>query len=112
MAEKVKTFKGLEDLKPYHLIDFIGNGWTAAFLKAEDGYRIKKVPTLEQLPEMLAEGRGDLMINGLSKSPYRPIALAHQRTAGPGHFIENADRTVVRSPGGAIARKKFLVPFP
>lgn len=58
--EAIKTFKGLPDLKKHLCIDFLGNGWTAAFMK--DGYNIQFVPRLEQIPEMLAHGRGDIAI--------------------------------------------------
>ncbi|MFC1523344.1 substrate-binding periplasmic protein [Thermodesulfobacteriota bacterium] len=64
LAEDIKKFTRLEDLKPYNLVDFIGNGWTAAFMKKEDGYNIHFVSRLEQLPEMVALGRADLTING------------------------------------------------
>ena len=64
MIEKAKKFKKLEDLKPYTLIDFIGNGWSESFMK--DGYNIHRVPRLEQIPLMLAMKRADLIINSLN----------------------------------------------
>lgn len=66
MAAKVKSFSRLEDLKPYNLIDFTGNGWSASFMKKKDGYNIHYVTRLEQLPVMLALDRADLLINSSS----------------------------------------------
>ena len=66
MAAKVKTFTRLEDLKPYRLVDFAGNGWSAAFMKKENGYNIRYVTRIEQLPVMLALGRTDILINSSS----------------------------------------------
>ncbi len=63
LAQSVAEFQGLEDLKGYKLVDFIGNGWSAAFLKKTEGYKIHEVSKLEQLPILLAKGRGDILIN-------------------------------------------------
>ncbi len=63
LAEKVKGFTSLEGLKPYEIVDFLGNGWAAAFLKKADGYTINEVPKFERIPIMLAKKRGDLVIN-------------------------------------------------
>lgn len=64
MIEKARGFKKLDDLKPFKLIDYIGNGWTAAYMKKEDGYNIQEVAKLEQIPKLLlAEERCDLTIN-------------------------------------------------
>lgn len=63
LLAKAKKFEKLEDLKPYSVLDFIGNGWTGAFMKEADGYKIDKAPKMEQVMLKLAEGRGDLTIN-------------------------------------------------
>ncbi len=38
MAKRIATLKSLEDLKACALTDFIGNGWTKAFMKESDGF--------------------------------------------------------------------------
>lgn len=63
MEAAIANMTQLEDLKPYKLVDFIGNGWTAAFMKGPGGYTINEVPKLEQIPRILAQGRHDLAIN-------------------------------------------------
>lgn len=63
MVEKAKKFQKLDDLKPYSVLDFIGNGWTDAFMKESDGYRIDRSQKMEQLVQKLAAGRGDMTIN-------------------------------------------------
>ena len=63
IAQAVKTMSSLEDLKPYRLIDYTGNGWTAAFMKAKGEYSIETVSRIEQIPLMIAQGRCDLVIN-------------------------------------------------
>lgn len=63
MIEKIKKFDSLEDMKPYKLVDFIGNGWSMAFMKKEDGYNINRVSGYQQLPRLLAKGRCDFLIN-------------------------------------------------
>ncbi len=66
MTEKVKALKRLEDLKPYSLVDFLGNGWSAAFMKSDEGYNIHYVTRVDQLPVMLAAGRAEILINSSS----------------------------------------------
>lgn len=66
LAQKVKSFTRLEDLKPYNLIDFLGNGWSAAFMRAADGYKIHHVTRIDQLPLMLTAGRAEILINSSS----------------------------------------------
>lgn len=63
IIEKARKFEKLEDLKPYSVLDFIGNGWTGAYMKASDGYKIDLAPKMAQLVQKLATGRGDLTIN-------------------------------------------------
>lgn len=63
LIEKSKSFEKIEDLKPYSVLDFLGNGWTGAFMKASDGYQIDTSPKMEQVVQKLALGRGDLTIN-------------------------------------------------
>lgn len=59
----VPGFRSLEDLKPYRLLDFQGNGWTHAFMKPEDGFtNIEFVASPALLPRMLVSGRGDLVL--------------------------------------------------
>lgn len=53
----------LEDLKQFKVLDFVGNGWTAAYMPQAQGYQIVSAPNMEQLVKMLAVGRGDLTIN-------------------------------------------------
>jgi len=64
LLKRAGSFTKLEDLKPYSLADFIGNGWQAAYMKIEDGYNIaSQVPTMAKVPLMLASGRVDMIIN-------------------------------------------------
>jgi len=63
LIEKAKHFKRLEDLKLYTVNDFIGNGWTSAYMKETDGYKIDRSSKMEQLMQKLGHGRGDLTIN-------------------------------------------------
>lgn len=64
IINEVSRLDGLEDLRHYELLDFVGNGWTEAFMSW--GYTIHKVPKLEQLPSMLAAGRHDLVVSSSS----------------------------------------------
>ncbi len=66
IAKAIKGMSKLEDLKPFELVDFIGNGWANAFMKSQNGYNIRKVARLGQLPTMLAASRCDLIINSSS----------------------------------------------
>ena len=66
MVDKIAGLKKLEDLKPFVLLDFIGNGWTNAFLKKRDGFNIYEVARLEQIPLMIASGRAEIVINSSS----------------------------------------------
>ncbi|MCP4345760.1 MAG: transporter substrate-binding domain-containing protein [Desulfobacterales bacterium] len=63
MEKAVAGMTKLEDLKGYRILDFIGNGWTAAFMKKPGGYTVYEVATMGQIPLMLANGREDLAIN-------------------------------------------------
>lgn len=60
IAEQIPLLKSIEDLKRFRLLDFLGNGWSEAYMK--EGYTISKVPRIEQIPVMLAAGREDLSI--------------------------------------------------
>ena len=60
IAEQIPALKSVEDLKRFRLLDFLGNGWTEAYMK--EGYTINRVPRIEQIPAMLAAGREDLSI--------------------------------------------------
>lgn len=62
MMEKIPELKKLEDLKPFGIVDYIGNGWTKTAMKESNGYNIQKAARIEQLPIMLALGRGDIAI--------------------------------------------------
>lgn len=62
MEKKIPELKRIEDLKPFGLLDYIGNGWTRSFLKARGNYKIQEVAKIEQIPIMLSLGRGDLTI--------------------------------------------------
>lgn len=66
MAQAVTKMTKLEDLKSYKLIDFLGNGWSAAFMRRPGGYMIHDVTRIEQIPLLLALGRCDLTINSSS----------------------------------------------
>ena len=63
MMKKAKYFKKIEDLKPYTVLDFIGNGWTETYMKKSDGYKIEETPRMEQNVLKLVAGRGDLIMN-------------------------------------------------
>ena len=64
MLDKAKKFTKLEDLKPYKLADFLGNGWQSAYMKQEDGYQISgQVTSMSRVPLMLTTGHADLIIN-------------------------------------------------
>lgn len=60
IAEQIPTLKSIEDLKRFRLIDFLGNGWSEAYMK--EGYTIGKVPRIDQIPSMLAFGREEISI--------------------------------------------------
>lgn len=62
MIRKARKFKKLEDLKPYTVLDFFGNGWTEVYMKRGDGYKIVPAPRMENLVKMLIYGRADLTI--------------------------------------------------
>lgn len=63
LIEEAQKITELEELKNYTLTDFIGNGWSATFMKEEDGYNIQRVARLEQLPLMITNDRVQMMIN-------------------------------------------------
>lgn len=58
----VRGFTRLENLKPWRLIDYTGNGWAAEYMKKEDGYAIDYVTRFDQIPKLLAAGRYPLCI--------------------------------------------------
>ena len=62
LKEKAKNFKILEDLKPYKLIDYIGNGWQMDYMKKEHGFNVELVPKMEQIPQTLLAGRYDMVM--------------------------------------------------
>ncbi len=66
MKKAIKSINSIEDLKAYGLVDFIGNGWTKAFIKSRGKYNILEVRSLSQIPLTLAKGRQDLIINSSS----------------------------------------------
>jgi polar amino acid transport system substrate-binding protein len=61
--EKARAFKNLDDLKGFTILDFSGNGWTEAYMKRSEGFRIDTSAKMEQLVQILVRGRGDLTIN-------------------------------------------------
>lgn len=64
LKKKAESFTKLEDLKPYKLADFAGNGWQSAYMKAEDGYNIAvQVPSMKLVPQALVNDRVDMIIN-------------------------------------------------
>ncbi len=64
LKKKVEGFTRLDDLKQYRLADFAGNGWQTSYMKQEDGYNIAvQTATIQQLPQVLASGRVDMIIN-------------------------------------------------
>ena len=63
LLEKAKNFQKLEDLKPYLILDFIGNGWSSTYLKESEGYKVDRSPLMEQIVRKLVANRGDLTIN-------------------------------------------------
>lgn len=63
IIEQLPGLNGLDDLKRFRLLDFLGNGWTKLFMKPSDGFnQIHFLPDPSRLPLMLARGRGDLVI--------------------------------------------------
>lgn len=63
MIKKAKHFKKIQDLKPFTVLDFIGNGWTEKYMKKSDGYKLELVPRIEQNVQKLAAGRGDFILS-------------------------------------------------
>lgn len=64
LLKKAEKFTKLEDLKPYKLADFVGNGWQSAYMSKDNGYNISlQVQTLAQVPTTLANDRVDMIIN-------------------------------------------------
>lgn len=77
MASLVGSFRGLEDLKPYRLIDFLGNGWTARFMSEAQGFtNITFIDDPSRLPLLLVRGRGDLVLSSSALMNY------HAKKAG------------------------------
>jgi len=71
IENRISTLNNLEDLKNFELIDFIGNGWTKAFMKKADGFtNINYVRDPGKLSLMLANGRGDMVISSSSLMNY------------------------------------------
>lgn len=62
LKEKVMKFKKIEDLKPYEIVDYIGNGWQLTYMKKEDGYKINLVARIQQIPQTIASDRYDLTL--------------------------------------------------
>ena len=61
--EKARKFEKLDDLKGYSVLDFVGNGWTAAYMKESDGFRLDTAPQMVNLVQKLVLERGDFTIN-------------------------------------------------
>lgn len=86
MEKAVEGFRQLEDVKPYRLLDFLGNGWTQAFMKPEQGYtNIDFIPNPASLSVMLANGRGDLVLTSSTVMNY------HARNQGVADQIKEID---------------------
>lgn len=64
MIERAKKFTKLEDLKPYRLTDFLGNGWQSTYMRKEDGYNLdSQVNSISAVPTMLLGNHVDIIIN-------------------------------------------------
>ena len=71
MARAVTALQGLDDLKQYRLLDFLGNGWTETFMKPEDGFtNIEFMNNPAALSLMLANGRGDVVLTSSTVMNY------------------------------------------
>ena len=53
LVAQINQFQKLEDMRPYSLVDFRGNGWSLAFMA--EGYDIHYVPRLAQLPALFTQ---------------------------------------------------------
>jgi polar amino acid transport system substrate-binding protein len=63
LRAKANQFTKIADLKPYKIVDFLGNGWADAFLKESEGYSVFRTAKIEKVIEILAVGRADIVIN-------------------------------------------------
>ncbi|MFZ6751854.1 substrate-binding periplasmic protein [Undibacterium sp. Dicai25W] len=63
LVKKTKNFTTLDDLKPYPILDFFGNGWTEAHLKESDGFKVHKAAKMQDIVRLMGMGQGSLTIN-------------------------------------------------
>jgi polar amino acid transport system substrate-binding protein len=64
--QKFNTFKGIEDLKAggYTVVSYIGNSWSKTMLE-DVGVRVFNANAVEGMYKMLAEKRGDVLIEDM-----------------------------------------------
>jgi len=56
-----KKIKTLEDIRPYRLVDYIGNGWAKANL-VDKNFDVHLIPKAENMFRFLVKGRADLVV--------------------------------------------------
>ena len=78
-----KDLQTLAGLKPYKRVDFIGNGWTAAYMQGK-GYKINQVTTKEQIWKILDAGRADYVL----ENPYTVRPILERIGIAADHFVE------------------------
>lgn len=81
----IPDFKGIQtlsDLKPYKRVDFIGNGWTTAYMEGK-GFNIQRVATKEQIWKILAKGRADYVL----ENPYTVYPILEGLGIAEDHFV-------------------------
>ena len=82
IIETLKSIDSLEDLKPYTLVDFLGNGWSMKYMDGK-GYSINRVPTKDQIWQVLEAGRADYVL----ANPYA-TRVTLMRMGLTDHFVE------------------------
>ncbi|WP_319521532.1 transporter substrate-binding domain-containing protein [uncultured Desulfosarcina sp.] len=76
-VRNLKTGCTISDLKPLHLVDFIGNGWAERNLKGLDVFW---VPTMDQALFLLFNNRYDVFIGGAKYVRYNIKRLGYEKT--------------------------------
>jgi polar amino acid transport system substrate-binding protein len=90
--DKFNTFKGLEDLKTggYTVVSYLGNGWTKTMVE-DAGIPCVNANTVEGMYKMLAEKRGDVLIEDtiLVNPSLKSLQLADKIIATEGVVAES-----------------------
>ncbi len=82
--EQIKKAKTLEELRSFHFVDYIGNGWAKANL-VDKNFDIHLVSEPSKVFELIAKGRGDINIIPMIIGKYylKELGLKNQITELP-----------------------------